>query len=489
MGTLLIGVGLGAGLQAIFAGAAYGPRARASFDKSRVQAADELGSLAAPGSSKDPSLPSDRKGARSQKVFREVVQTLSSRYVHELSKPKLWAKLSQCAAADLDPYTFYIDAAERQALRRLQAQKQNPGIRLARLHRTFDRGRPPGLASTGASDGLVSDGEVSDVVVSDVEAGSAAQQAGIEVGQRVLAVGGIAVSQLSSQAALDRALLAQPESAKVLTVLDRRNRALKLRWSAQAQRPAPALQERELPCGGKLCLYFKLRGFVPGVADNLRRARKRPRGRPLGGIVLDLRGNGGGELQEALKIADQFVDNGVLTRLRGRGGQLLRQEKATQAESDLATPLVILLDGRSASASELLTAALQDHRRAWVIGERSYGKGSVQDRVGFADGSYLQLTTARYFSPKDRPIDGYGVEPDMHLHRAHRHPPRPPRHPRYHRTRPRHHSGSQRPDLRASQSRSVAASGDRRELWREDSGVAAALAYLVSFRSRSPQIR
>ena len=121
------------------------------------------------------------------------------------------------------------------------------------------------------------------------------------------------------------------------------------------------------------------------------------------------------DVPEAVMIADMFLAEGVLVRTRGRGGQILREERAHPDGSDCDMPLVVLQDHGSASASELLAVALQDHGRARVVGERSYGKGTVQDVIGMHDGSQLTLTIARYFSPKDRLIDGNGVEPDVPL--------------------------------------------------------------------------
>ncbi|MFY0537256.1 S41 family peptidase [Nannocystis pusilla] len=162
---------------------------------------------------------------------------------------------------------------------------------------------------------------------------------------------------------------------------------------------------------------MRIRAFRAGVADSVRNSLKELRrsagAAGLGGVVLDVRGNPGGDVGEAVLIADTFVGEGVLVRTRGRGGQILREERATQAATDDATKVVVLQDHRSASASELLAIALQDHGRAKVVGERSYGKGTVQDVIGLDDGSVLTLTIARYFSPKDRLIDGVGVEPDV----------------------------------------------------------------------------
>jgi carboxyl-terminal processing protease len=96
---------------------------------------------------------------------------------------------------------------------------------------------------------------------------------------------------------------------------------------------------------------------------------------------------------------------------------ILREEFATAAGSDRDTPLVVLQDRRSASAAELLAVALQEHGRAQILGEASFGKGTVQEVIGIPDGSLLTLTVARYYSPKDRKIDGLGVEPDVSLER------------------------------------------------------------------------
>ena len=162
---------------------------------------------------------------------------------------------------------------------------------------------------------------------------------------------------------------------------------------------------------------IEIHGFRSGTGELVKRAladlRRGAGQRPLAGVVLDLRGNPGGDVTEAVLVADLFVAEGVLTRTRGRGGVILREELATPAGTDKDTPLVVLQNRRSASAAELLAVALQDNGRAKVVGERSFGKGTVQEVIGIPDGSLLTLTVARYFSPRDRLIDGHGVDPDV----------------------------------------------------------------------------
>ncbi|MCA9682230.1 MAG: hypothetical protein KC457_08545, partial [Myxococcales bacterium] len=175
-----------------------------------------------------------------------------------------------------------------------------------------------------------------------------------------------------------------------------------LEFARRKQPDAPSLRS-------ELQTVYAEVGAKRELADLRRQAGKEG----LDGVILDVRGNPGGEVDEAVVIADLFVNKGVLVRTRGRGGTILREETATEAGTDIATPVIVLQDRRSASASELLAVALQDSGRARVVGERSYGKGTVQEVIGIADGSLLTLTVARYYSPEDRSIDGRGVDPDV----------------------------------------------------------------------------
>lgn len=132
---------------------------------------------------------------------------------------------------------------------------------------------------------------------------------------------------------------------------------------------------------------------------------------PVRGIVLDLRGNPGGLLDEAVTVASTFLDGGAVVSYERRG----EAPRVLQAEprGDTTTPLAVLVDGGTASAAEVVAGAVQDRRRALVVGARSYGKGSVQEAITLADGSTLELTVARYRTPAGRALDGVGVAPDI----------------------------------------------------------------------------
>ena len=133
----------------------------------------------------------------------------------------------------------------------------------------------------------------------------------------------------------------------------------------------------------------------------------------LNGLVLDLRDNPGGLLDQAVRVADLFLEKGIIVRTRGKGGRMLEEEHARPRGTRKAFPLVVLTNGGTASASEIVAGALQDHKRAVILGTQSFGKGSVQTIIEMDDGSALKLTVARYYTPGGRSIQESGIRPDI----------------------------------------------------------------------------
>jgi carboxyl-terminal processing protease len=136
---------------------------------------------------------------------------------------------------------------------------------------------------------------------------------------------------------------------------------------------------------------------------------------PLRGAVLDLRGNPGGVFSAGAAVADLFVESGVLLRAEGRAPDSSVMRQATPGDLLAGAPLLVLIDGATASAAEIAAGALQDRGRALVMGSRSYGKGSVQSVIPLRSGGAVKFTTARYLLPSGRNIDGVGIEPDLPL--------------------------------------------------------------------------
>jgi len=143
--------------------------------------------------------------------------------------------------------------------------------------------------------------------------------------------------------------------------------------------------------------------------------KKQASGR-LSGLVLDMRSNPGGSLDEAVALADLFLDDGRIVSQRGRArGESVVYEAETVFRGDIAegVPIIVLIDAGSASASEIVAGALQDHRRAVIMGDRSFGKGSVQSLLPLGRDSALKLTTARYYTPAGHSVQEGGIKPDI----------------------------------------------------------------------------
>lgn len=329
------------------------------------------------------------KAPKLDPTFEATLRLLQQNYVEPLDKPDYWQALTRCAVRELDAYSYWLDPSQRNT----QAKTTPFGVSLARR---------PGHGASGP------------VRVVHLTPGGSAQKAGLSLGDSIEEINGEPVGAFVKQADLDLALRSAHGGHLLLKTA---SRSLRLRAGTQQTTAPEALGHRSFRCGNKECLFVSLRGFSTGVAQRLRSLVESVPRKRLGGIVLDLQGNPGGDIDQAVAIADLFLDKGLITRIRGRSGKLLRDIRASADQTlpkDL--PLVLLIDAYTASASELLSAALQDHRRALIVGDPSFGKGSIQRMHPFADGSLLRFTTARYHSPRDHAIHQRGIRPDLHWH-------------------------------------------------------------------------
>jgi carboxyl-terminal processing protease len=142
----------------------------------------------------------------------------------------------------------------------------------------------------------------------------------------------------------------------------------------------------------------------------------------VNGVIVDLRNNPGGLLSQAIKVSDAFLDKGEIVSTRGRDNQDSERVNATMGDLAEGKPVVVLINGGSASASEIVAGALQDHRRALIVGTKSFGKGSVQTVMPLRSGGAMRLTTARYYTPSGRSIQALGVSPDIVVEQPRRQP-------------------------------------------------------------------
>jgi carboxyl-terminal processing protease len=241
--------------------------------------------------------------------------------------------------------------------------------------------------------------------------GGPAWEAGLKVGDQIVRVAGQSVRGLSLDEAASR-LQGTEGSAVEIGVLrgDGSHRSFVLvRRHVEVESVAQARMVDAAAGVG----YIQLTGFQKTSTEELDRAVATLRRQGMRILVLDLRGNPGGLLNVAVEIAERFVEQGVIVSTRGRApGQ--SQVYTSQAKAVWSIPLYVLIDHDSASASEILAGALKDHGRAMLVGERSYGKGSVQSIFALRTApAGLKLTTAKFYSPRNRPYSEQGVEPDL----------------------------------------------------------------------------
>jgi carboxyl-terminal processing protease len=167
--------------------------------------------------------------------------------------------------------------------------------------------------------------------------------------------------------------------------------------------------------------YIRITSFNERAASGTKAALekfKKQLGDKLSGVVLDLRNNPGGLLDQSIAVSDIFLSKGEIVSTRGRQANSAQRFNARTGDLANGLPMVVLINGGSASASEIVAGALQDHRRAIILGTKSFGKGSVQTIIPLRQGSAMRLTTARYYTPSGRSIQAKGIEPDIVVEQA-----------------------------------------------------------------------
>lgn len=241
------------------------------------------------------------------------------------------------------------------------------------------------------------------VEVASVQPGSPAALAGVRSADAIVGIDGTDLSNASvpTVAGALRGAVDTPLTLHVVRAGTNLDFALKRSEVVTSDVQTVAL--------GGGALLIQVSAFTAGVG-NLVAKSLRVNQHP-GGILLDLRGNPGGLIDEAVNVAGLFLDGGVVVSYERRGADT----RVLQASPGIDTkdPLVVLVDGQSASAAEVVAGALQDRNRAVIIGSRTYGKGSVQESTTMSDGSSIQLTVGKYRTPTGRYIDGVGVSPDV----------------------------------------------------------------------------
>jgi carboxyl-terminal processing protease len=335
------------------------------------------------------------------RMFSQVLTYVQQSYVDEVDPDELVYDAVHGMLSGLDPHTTFMRPMEYEKLREDTAGE---------------------FGGLGIEVGMR--GDLLEVEVVHTESPGA--HAGLKAGDKILAVDGESMRGKPLEASV-RLMRGVPGTRVVLTVERKgwdRARDIPL---VRRQVRVPSVDGDDL--GGGVA-YVRIRAFqertdqelASALAEARKRARAQGRDQPAG-LVMDLRDNPGGLLDEGVRVADRFLDSGLIVTTQGRNPRNTEKESAKPEGTEPDYPVVILVNDGTASASEIVAGALQDHKRAVVVGTRSFGKGSVQTLFGLDDGAGLKLTIARYFTPSGRSIQDVGITPDVPVSAAEGLPP------------------------------------------------------------------
>lgn len=318
------------------------------------------------------------------KLFTDVIELIQRNYVDEVDTQKMIEAAIQGMVRSLDPHSSLLPP---DALKELQIDTHGEFTGIG-IHVTM-------------RNNLVT-------VISPIE-GTPAYRAGIKAGDRIIKVDGAPTEDLRDAVKRMRG----PKGTTVVITIIRQGAPEPLEFSlVRDVIPIYSVKAELLKPGYG---YVWITNFRENTTDDLIEALQAMETAevPMKGLVLDLRDNPGGILNQAIEVSDLFLEEGEILSIKGREGQNTKVFRAHADNVKRDYPIVVLINGGSASASEIVAGALQDHKRALILGTTSFGKGSVQTVETLRDGYGLKFTIARYYTPSGRSIQAKGVEPDV----------------------------------------------------------------------------
>jgi len=320
------------------------------------------------------------------KIFADVIQLIEKEYVDEVQSKELIQKAIQGMVQSLDPHSSLLPP---EAFEDLQIDTQGKFTGIG-IHITM-------------KDGFVT-------VISPIE-DTPAYKAGIIAQDRIIKVDGNPVKDLREAVNMMRG----PKGTSVSVTIMREGEKEPLEFDlVRDVIPIVSVKAVNLKPGFG---YIRLSQFSGNTIGDFEESLKNFESAkiPMKGLILDLRNNGGGLLNQAIQLSDLFLEEGKILSIEGRNKKNTKVYMATPNAVSRKYPMVVLINGGSASASEIVAGALQDQKRALILGTTSFGKGSVQTVETLRDGSGLKLTIARYYTPSGRSIQAKGIEPDIVL--------------------------------------------------------------------------
>jgi len=330
-----------------------------------------------------PGQATDANRFESLKRFSQVMDLIEKSYVRDIDREELITGALKGMLSELDPHSAYMSPDSFQEMQvETSGEFNGIGIQIS-----MENGRL--------------------TVVSPIE-DTPAYEAGFEAGDIIMEINGESTQDINLMEAVKK--IRGPKGSTVdLKILH-----------PEAQKPETITVKRDTiplesvksePLGGGY-LYLRVTNFQEKTTEDLQKALQKRDGR-LAGAILDLRNNPGGLLPQAVSVADTFLKEGKIVYTEGKVKNAKMEFSAQKQQSDIDVPLIVLINPGSASASEIVAGALQDQQRAVILGERSFGKGSVQTVIPLTDGSGIKLTTALYYTPNGRSIQAEGIIPDI----------------------------------------------------------------------------
>lgn len=327
---------------------------------------------------------------RQLKLFSDVFERVRSDYVEDRTDKELIEFAIQGMLSALDPHSSYLNADSFTDMR-VQTKGEFGGL---------------GIEVT-MENGFVK-------VVSPIDE-TPAHRAGVEPGDLITHLDGESVLGLTLNEAVDR-MRGKVKTDLVVTIRRAEKEPFDLVITRDVIKIRSVRDRVEDNVG-----YIRITTFnqqtMPGLEASVEKIREEI-GEEIEGFVLDLRNNPGGLLDQAIAVSDAFIDQGEIVSTRGRESEDSQRFNAKPGDLADGLPIVVLINGGSASASEIVAGALQDHNRAIIMGTRSFGKGSVQTIIPLGGHGAMRLTTARYYTPSGGSIQAKGIEPDLVVEQA-----------------------------------------------------------------------
>ncbi|MDD3312029.1 S41 family peptidase [Pseudodesulfovibrio sp.] len=321
------------------------------------------------------------------KRFSQVLDMVETYYVKPVTRKELIDNSIKGMIEQLDPHSSYLTPEDYKEMQ-VDTSGKFSGIG---IEISLDQGRL--------------------TCVTPIE-DTPADKAGMLAGDLILEIDGESTQDMSLMDAVKRIRGKKGTTVKLMILHKDSNKPQEIAI-VRGTIPIVSVKSMSLEDG---YLYVRLTKFHESTTKNMReKIAEYRKSHELKGIVLDLRNNPGGLLGQAVSVADTFIDEGTIVYIQGKDKANRKDFFASRTAEEVTVPLVVLINAGSASASEIVAGALQDHNRGLIVGERSFGKGSVQTIVPMADGSAIKLTTALYYTPKGRSIQALGIEPDLRI--------------------------------------------------------------------------